>query len=170
MIRVREKDTRSTSMNRTYHVVKAMMREIEKYEKTVPERETSVDWEKIHMISCGRLGYMLAKKRGEDPELASCACLVHDYGRIITGVHNNHAEEGYIPVRVLLRKLEFGNEEIDIISNAVRNHSKKSEIGGTIEEIVKDADVLDYYYYRSSLSRPDMVARLKVLLEENPDL
>ena len=43
---------------------------------------------------------------------------------------------------LLKRDGRFTDEEIEIIAIAVKNHSKKSEIGSPIEEIVKDADVL----------------------------
>lgn len=162
--------SRRGRMDRTYHVVKAMLREIEKYDGIIKNREASMDWEKIHMISSGRIGYMLGKRRGVDPTVASIACIVHDYGRILTGRKANHAETGYEPVKGLLEGLGFSDEVIDEISIAVRNHSKKDEIGGPLEEIVKDADVLDYYYYNGELTRPDMVRRLERLQKENADL
>lgn len=77
--------------------------------------------------------------------MASCACAVHDYGRIITGKQENHAEVGYQPAMEFLRRTGlFEEEEIQQMGIAVKNHSKKAEIGSPLEEIVKDADVLDF--------------------------
>ena len=86
-------------MNRLLKLQELLLREIEKYEKLVTERDQPIDWERIHMASCARVGYLLAQRRGIDPELASFACAVHDYGRIVTGKQKGHAEAGYIPVK-----------------------------------------------------------------------
>jgi len=143
-----------------------LLKEITKYEKIVQVRDHLIDWERVHISSCAKLGYLLAEKRGVDPVLASCACSVHDYGRIITGKQDGHAEAGYLPVRKFLDSTDlFNEEEIDQITTAVRNHSKKGEVGSPLEEIVKDADVLDFYQYGYEMSRQDQKARLDALLK-----
>jgi uncharacterized protein len=38
----------------------------------------------------------MALERDVDPEMAACACAVHDYGRIVTGKQAGHAEAGYM--------------------------------------------------------------------------
>ena len=88
-----------------------LLKEINKFEKLVGERDHLIDWERIHMSSCAKLGYLLAEKRGVDPVLAACACAVHDYGRIITGKQEGHAEAGYLPVREFLERMDLFNEE-----------------------------------------------------------
>ena len=108
---------------------------------------------------------MMAEERGEDPVLAAAACACHDYGRIISGKQAGHAERGYEPVQAFLRETGLFNEdEIAVIAIAVKNHSKKAEIGSPIEEIVKDADVLDFYQYGYDVARKEQQDRLERLL------
>lgn len=55
-----------------------------------------------------------------------------------------------MPVQEFLKNLEpklFTDDEIAQIALAVKNHSKKGEVGTKLEETVKDADVLDFYQY-----------------------
>lgn len=152
-------------MKRLLRLQSLLLREIEKYETLVPERDKFIDWERIHMASCARLGYLLAEARGIDPELAACACAVHDYGRIITGKQGGHAEAGYLPGKEFLGKTGlFTEEEIESIGRAIKNHSKKSEIGSPLEEIVKDADVVDFYQYGFGFSREEQKLRYEKII------
>jgi uncharacterized protein len=64
----------------------------------------------------------------------------------------------------------FSDEEIDIISIAVKNHSNKAEVGGPIEEIVKDADVIDCYQYGLGFSREEQRIRYEKFLEDSQSL
>ena len=107
------------------------------------------------------------KRERVDPILAAAACAVHDYGRIITGRQEGHAEAGYLPVQEFLKNLEpklFTDDEIAQIALAVKNHSKKGEVGTQLEEIVKDADVLDFYQYGYNMARKEQQDRLESLL------
>lgn len=147
----------------------ALLAEIEKYAKKHEENKVKldypIDWERIHVISCGKLGYLMAEKRGVDPILAASACAVHDYGRIITGKQANHAEVGYEPVKEFLKGLNlFTEKEIEEIAISVKNHSNKSQIGTPLEEIVKDADVLDFHQYGYEMPRPEQQERLNRML------
>ncbi|MCI5535189.1 MAG: HD domain-containing protein [Lentihominibacter sp.] len=152
-------------MKKILRLQSALLKEIDKYEKLIPERDHFIDWERVHISSCAKIGYMLAEERGVDPILAACACACHDYGRIITGKQSGHAEAGYQPVQEFLRKTElFSDDEISQIAVAVKNHSKKAEVGTPLEEIVKDADVLDFYQYGYEMSRKEQQDRLETLL------
>lgn len=152
-------------MKKILRLQSALLKEIDKYEKLIPERDHFIDWERVHISSCAKIGYMLAEERGVDPILAACACACHDYGRIITGKQSGHAEAGYQPVQEFLRKTElFSDDEISQIAVAVKNHSKKAEVGMPLEEIVKDADVLDFYQYGYEMSRKEQQDRLETLL------
>ncbi|MBK5245670.1 MAG: HD domain-containing protein [Peptostreptococcaceae bacterium] len=153
-------------MKKILQLQSELLKEINKYENIVQERDHFIDWERVHISSCAKLGYLLAEKRGFDPVLAACACAVHDYGRIITGKQEGHAEAGYLPVKEFLKRTGlFNQEEIKQISNAVRNHSKKAEVGSTLEEIVKDADLIDFYQYGYEMKRQDQKERLEELLK-----
>lgn len=153
-------------MKRLLRLQSKLLREIEKYEMLVPERDKFIDWERVHMASCARLGYLMGQARGVDPELAACACAVHDYGRIITGKQKCHAEAGYLPGKEFLKSTElFSEEEIETLALAIKHHSRKSEIGSSIEEIVKDADIIDFYQYGFGFDREEQKTRYEKLLD-----
>ncbi|MFA5637718.1 MAG: HD domain-containing protein [Anaerovoracaceae bacterium] len=152
---------------RVYKVQLALLREIDKYSELLSEREASSDWEKLHLSSVSRIGTLLALKRGIDKDLAAISCTCHDYGRIITGKEENHAENGYPKVKDFLEKLDvLSSEELETVAIAVKNHSKKGEVGSPLEELVKDADIIDLYLYEIPLKREDQIKRLENLLEE----
>ncbi len=152
-------------MKKLLRLQSALLKEIDKYEKLVPERSHFIDWERVHISSCAKLGYLFAEERGVDPTLAACACAVHDYGRIITGKQEGHAEAGYKPAMEFLRGTGlFTEDEIQQMGIAVKNHSKKAEVGSPLEEIVKDADVLDFYQYGYGFAREEQKVRLEKLL------
>ena len=65
-------------MKKILRLQSALLKEIDKYEKLVTERSHFIDWERVHIVSCAKLGYLMDEKRGVDPILASCACAVHD--------------------------------------------------------------------------------------------
>ena len=152
-------------MKKILRLQSALLKEIDKYEKLIPERDHFIDWERVHITSCAKIGYIMAEKRGVDPILAAAACACHDYGRIITGKQPGHAEAGYEPVQVFLKNTGlFNDDEISQIAIAVKNHSKKAEIGSPLEEIVKDADVLDLYQYGYDVARKEQQDRLEAIL------
>ena len=153
-------------MQRVLKLQMMYLDEIEKM-KDLEARDKDISWEKLHMSSCARIGYILAEKRGVDTELAATACAVHDYGRVLTGKQKGHAEAGYEPIHDFLRSTElYSEDEIEQIAIAVKNHSKKAEIGGPLEEIVKDADCLDFDMYGYELPRQEQKDRLKKLKED----
>lgn len=155
-------------MKKILRLQSALLKEIDKYEALVPERDHFIDWERVHISSCAKLGYIMGEERGVDPILAAAACAVHDYGRIITGKQAGHAEAGYEPVKKFLKDTGlFTEEEIQQIAVAVKNHSKKSEVGSPLEEIVKDADVLDFYQYGYNFAREEQKTRLERLLRKD---
>ena len=130
------------------------------------DRDETLNWERIHMASSARLAWEMALERKDaDPEIAACAAAVHDFGRILTGRQKNHAEAGYEPVRAFLKESGlFTEEETEIIAMAVKNHSSKTETGTAVEEIVKDADVVDCYQYGYPFDRPEKEERYRAWL------
>ncbi len=150
-----------------YKLASRYLELIEEKGREIPERDEPILWEKMHMASASRIGYILAKKRGIDPLLAAGACMLHDFGRVVTGVHEKHAQAGYEPVKNFLKDMDiFQDKQIEEIALAVREHSNKGKVGTPLEEIVKDADVLDFYQYGFQLQREDQKERLKKLLQE----
>jgi uncharacterized protein len=80
-----------------------------------------------------------------DLELVEAAALLHDIGLTSLQVdqRNRHAQAGVGIVAQFLPQLRlFEDEEIDVISNAIRYHSSPSG-GGALGQILRDADKLD---------------------------
>lgn len=151
-------------MNRIFTLQQAILKVIDEHQNIDRSEAPPLDWERIHMISCAKVGYMLAEERGLDPDIAACACAVHDFGRILTGSQANHGQAGALPVQHFLRETAlFSEDEILLISRAVANHSKKGEVGSPIEELVKDADLIDYASYGQVFKRQEQIDRFERL-------
>jgi len=152
-------------MNRAYELQCRLLRLIAEQDPDM-ERDETLDFERLHMASSARVAWMLAMERGADPELAAAAAAMHDIGRIVTGRQKNHAEAGYEPAKAFLRETGlFSEEEAEIIATAVKNHSSKTVVGTPIEEIVKDADVIDCYFFGMPFDRPEKRERYEKWLE-----
>ena len=153
-------------MNRLFDIQVRLLEIINGLENST-SRDHSLDWERVHLVSCAKIGGLLAEIRGRDPELAAIACAIHDYGRMLTGKQKNHAEDGYEPVKVLLDAIgHFNQQEITMLADSVRHHSSKEKVGTWLEEIVKDADVLDCYQYGMPLEREEQRVRLGIVRKE----
>lgn len=135
-------------------------------EEQVIERDYPVIWEKIHATSCAQIGRMLAEKRKVDTEIAALACAIHDIGRWVTGRQSDHAPNGEGPARLFLAEGKDTVDTTEQIVKAVINHSKKEEIGTPLEELVKDADILDCYWHGEKVVKVHHIARLHHLLND----
>ncbi len=153
-------------MNRLLELENLILDVINQQEGKIEDRDETLNWERIHMASSARLAWEMAlERKNADPEIAACAAAVHDFGRILTGRQKGHAEAGYEPVRVFLKESGlFTEEETEIIARAVKNHSSKTETGTVVEEIVKDADVVDCYQYGYPFDRPEKETRYRAWL------
>ncbi|HVJ49304.1 HD domain-containing protein [Desulfitobacterium sp.] len=140
----------------------ALLRDLEQ-EKL--ERDYPISWERVHATSCAQIGRLLAKKRGVDMELAALACSLHDIGRWYTGRQADHARHGEEPVRRFLEKNSLSAETKEEVIQAVIHHSEKEKVGSPLEEIVKDADILDCYLHGDEVKKSFHVARLENLLK-----
>ena len=150
--------------SRSYILQSAYIDKIKECDGFGLRRDETIEWEIIHMISSARNAFILAEERGIDPDFAACACTVHDFGRVLTGAQAGHAEAGYEPVKIFLKDLAiFSEDEIEHIALAVKNHSNKGEKGSPVEEIVKDADILDMYMFNMELPRKEQRNRLEKL-------
>ena len=98
-----------------------------------------------HLHGVALAAVMIAKKRGEDPELAAMAGLLHDLHAYKSGSYDDHARLGAEYARKLLEKMELTTpEETDIICSAIRHHDSKEETDAPMDEILKDADVIHH--------------------------
>ena len=130
------------------------------------QRDYPMIWERIHATSCAQMGRMLAEKRSVDIEQAALACALHDIGRWVSGRQYDHAPKGEEPVRRFLEEGNVTDETRKQIVQAVINHSKKDQIGTALEEIVKDADILDCYWHGEEMSKEYHIIRLQQALKD----
>ncbi|MGE4273302.1 MAG: HD domain-containing protein [Desulfitobacterium sp.] len=135
-------------------------------EQEKKDRDYPFAWERVHATSCAQVGRLLAQKRGVDLELAALACSLHDIGRWYTGLQKDHALHGEEPVRRFLEIYPVAETDKEEIIRAVIHHSEKDKVGLALEEIVKDADILDCYFHGDEVTKPYHVARLKKAMEE----
>ncbi|MDO4866769.1 MAG: HD domain-containing protein [Clostridia bacterium] len=103
-----------------------------------------------HLHGVALAASVLAKKRGENAELAAMAGLLHDLYAYKSGSYDDHAHLGAEYARKLLNKLGMTTDaETEVICSAIWHHDGKAETDGPMDEILKDADVIDH-----SLSDP----------------
>ena len=104
-----------------------------------------------HLYGVSLAAQMLARKRGLDPELAGMAGMLHDMHAYKTGSYDDHAHLGAELARKILGKLELTSpEETDIICQAIYHHDDKASIDGPMDELLKDADVIDHCFKDST--------------------
>ena len=103
-----------------------------------------------HLHGVALAAAVLAKVRGENAELATVAGLLHDLYAYKSGSYDDHAHLGAEYARKLLEKLAITKpEETEVVCSAIWHHDSKAEVDGPMDEILKDADVIDH-----SLSDP----------------
>ena len=104
-----------------------------------------------HLYGVSLAAQMLAKKRGLDQELAAMAGMLHDMHAYKTESYDDHAHLGADLAREILGKLGFTTpEETDIICSAIYHHDDKATIDGPMDELLKDADVIDHCFKDAS--------------------
>jgi len=122
-------------------------------DKLIKDRDNEWFWfVETHIFAVSNLAAMIALKRGLDPELATMIGLLHDIHTLLTGDPEKHAKHGSEKARKILEGLRIvDDEELEIICNAIRNHSKKAVTQDEYSELIKDADVLSHYFYNITL-------------------
>ena len=98
-----------------------------------------------HLHGVSLAAVMIARKRGENDELAAIAGLMHDLHAYRSGSYTDHAHLGADLARQLLQQLGVTTEEEnDIICSAIWHHDDKGVIDGAMDEVLKDADVIHH--------------------------
>ena len=88
----------------------------------------------------------------QNAELAQISGLLHDYRKYLTGVDEKHAEESADAVMPILAKTGlFSVCEIGNITRAIANHSDKENVGLPLDEVLKDADILQHVLQNTTL-------------------
>ena len=98
-----------------------------------------------HLHGVSLAAVIIAKKRGEDPELAAMAGLLHDLYAYKSGSYKDHAHKGAVFARSVLEELEITDSyETEIICHAIWNHRDKDRTDYPMDEVLKDADVIHH--------------------------
>ena len=106
-----------------------------------------------HLYGVSLAATMIAKKRGQDPEIASMAAMLHDLHAYKTGSYDDHAHKGADLAGEILREVAITNEaETEAICSAIYHHDDKLVVDGPMDEVLKDADVI--HHCMSDLSKP----------------
>lgn len=147
------------------------MEKVRNYVDAVLRRTGDYEFRKeaaIHLYGVSQACAMIAMRRGEDPELAVIAGMLHDiwtYSRLDS---RDHAHKGAGMAREILRSMEvFEEEEIDKICHAIYHHSGKAICQEPFDEILKDADVFQHCMYNPTKEPPvNEYARFERLKKE----
>lgn len=134
------------------------MNRIEKVREVIDELLLNMaDYEErrcayLHLYGVSQACALLAIKRKENVELAVIAGMLHDIYSYTNMDSQDHAHEGAKNARNILNQLNiFREDEISLICTAIYNHSDKSIIHESLDEILKDADVMQHVLYNPLL-------------------
>jgi uncharacterized protein len=109
----------------------------------------------IHLYGVSANCGLLALKRGLDVQLAQVAGMLHDLSTHQRGDSTDHDRLGAQEARRLLGELGcFSEAEIAAICQAILHHRAKGEVHAPLDELLKDADVLQHYLYNPSFKQP----------------
>ena len=98
-----------------------------------------------HLHGVSLAAVMIAKKRGENPEIAAMAGLLHDLYAYKSGSYDDHAHKGADYAGEVLDDLGITTgEETDIICSAIWHHDSKDRVDSPMDEVLKDADVIHH--------------------------
>ena len=106
----------------------------------------------VHLYGVAQACALLALKRNENVELAVIAGMLHDIYTYANLDSKDHAHKGADQARGILDSLQlFNDNEKNLICNAIYNHSNKSGTHDWLDEILKDADVMQHVLYNPLL-------------------
>ena len=129
--------------------VKDLQKQVHKVLKKIDDNQKRAS-AVAHLHGVSLAAVMIAKKRGEDPELAAMAGLLHDLYAYKSGSYDDHAHKGAEYARKVLQDMGITTEEeTEIICSAIWHHDSKEKTDSPMDEVLKDADVIHH-----SLSDP----------------
>ena len=103
-----------------------------------------------HLYGVSEYAALLAFRRDMNPEISATCGMLHDIYQITAGTTKDHAKKGAkVAKKVLINTGLYNNEEIEIITTAIKRHSKKKKTHEPYDEILKDADVLSHQLYNT---------------------
>ena len=104
----------------------------------------------VHLYGVAQACALLAKKREENAELAVITGMLHDIYSYAKMDSADHAHKGAVMAREILESLKlFSEEEVEMVCTAIYWHHDKELVHNAIDEILKDADVLQHVMYNT---------------------
>ncbi len=101
-----------------------------------------------HLYGVSQAAALLASRRGLDAGTCAAAGLLHDIYSVRTGEEADHALHGAADAaRILAAIPGYEAAERDDITRMILRHSDKEAIDGSLEECLKDADVLAHWLF-----------------------
>ncbi len=98
-----------------------------------------------HLYGVSLAATMIARKRELDPEIAAMAAMLHDLYAYKSGSYDDHARKGADLAREILGELKLTDEsETELICSAIYHHDDKLVTDSPMDEVLKDADVIDH--------------------------
>lgn len=122
----------------------------------------------LHLYGVAQACALLAMKRGENAELAVIAGMLHDISSYATMDSTDHAQKSAEMSENILTDLRlFSTDEINLVCGAIRNHNAKASVQAPLDELLKDADVMQHVLYNPMLEvKESEQVRFKHLAEE----
>lgn len=124
----------------------------------------------VHLYGVGQAAAFLAMKRGfgrEFAELAEIAGMLHDYVKYVENISEGHAARSANSAEAILVKGKvFTKEEIELICEAIYQHSFKNVIGNAFVEVLKDADEMQHFFRNPTEDYFYENSRVKKILKE----
>ena len=148
--------------------VKDLQKQVHKVLKNMDDNQKRAS-AVAHLHGVSLAAVLIAKKRGEDPELAAMAGLLHDLYAYKSGSYDDHAHKGAEYARELLTKLDLTTkDETEVICSAIQHHDTKDKIDAPMDEVLKDADVIHHSLGDPTKDvKPHEKARYDKLCEES---
>lgn len=103
----------------------------------------------IHLYGVSKWAAYLAMKENLSPEIAAVSGMLHDIARYQMNSHDHAAKGAELAKEILNNTQLFTADEIKIIIDAIAHHSDKEHIHDVYDELLKNSDVLDHYFYNT---------------------
>ncbi len=111
----------------------------------------------VHLYGVAMAAMLLAIRRGHDPQLAAVAGMLHDIWTYKVGDPTDHATLSALEADRILAGLGcFTPAEREEVCRAIARHGAKERVDGKLDELLKDADMLQHYLYNPAL-KPDFL-------------
>lgn len=124
----------------------------------------------VHLYGVGQACALLALRRGHNrayAELAEIAGMLHDYAKYQDNEEADHAVKSSMEAERIMKLIDvFSRQEIDMVCKAISRHSDKEQTDGEMDEILKDADVLQHWLRNPTEDYFFQKARVSKLIEE----